>query len=312
MKKGIHPEYVEAHVRCTCGNEFTTRSTKPELHVEICSECHPFYTGKQKLVDTGGRVERFQRRAAKRQSLRQLSRTSLPTTMGDPGGIPGRLMSADPTTPATDRQRRPEPSVRGEAADGRLMPAKDAPIGGQAVLEGVMMRGVSHLGGRGARARTSSPPERASANGAANGDHHLVEEAEVALEAAATTVAGVGPASGNGAVGADGDEPLGADRGPPRVLRVRDEAAAALPAADRARRGGAVESLKIGMKALGISANAQLDEPDEEIVGQDLGLHDLPVARVRDRPLLRPAGHRRELLEGRRRQLGRASWCSRS
>ena len=65
-KAGIHPEYVEAHVRCTCGNEFTTRSTKPELHVEICSNCHPFYTGKQKLVDTGGRVERFQRRAAKR------------------------------------------------------------------------------------------------------------------------------------------------------------------------------------------------------------------------------------------------------
>src|SRR5256885_17063284 len=67
MKADIHPEYVEAHVRCTCGNEFTTRSTKPELHVEICSNCHPFYTGKQKLVDTGGRVERVQRRAAKRQ-----------------------------------------------------------------------------------------------------------------------------------------------------------------------------------------------------------------------------------------------------
>ncbi len=66
MKTEIHPEYVEAHVRCTCGNEFTTRSTKPEIHVEICSNCHPFYTGRQKLVDTGGRVERFQRRAAKR------------------------------------------------------------------------------------------------------------------------------------------------------------------------------------------------------------------------------------------------------
>ncbi len=65
VKTEVHPEYVEAHVRCTCGNEFTTRSTKPELHVEICSKCHPFYTGKQKLVDTGGRVERFRRRAAK-------------------------------------------------------------------------------------------------------------------------------------------------------------------------------------------------------------------------------------------------------
>ena len=64
MKTDIHPEYVEAHVRCTCGNEFTTRSTQDEIHVEICSNCHPFYTGKQKLVDTGGRVERFQRRAA--------------------------------------------------------------------------------------------------------------------------------------------------------------------------------------------------------------------------------------------------------
>ena len=67
MKQAIHPEYVEAHVRCTCGNEFTTRSTKGELHVEICSNCHPFYTGRQKLVDTGGRVERFKRRAARRR-----------------------------------------------------------------------------------------------------------------------------------------------------------------------------------------------------------------------------------------------------
>jgi large subunit ribosomal protein L31 len=65
MKEKIHPRYVEAHVRCTCGNEFTTRSTREELHVEVCSNCHPFYTGRQKLVDTGGRVERFQRRVAK-------------------------------------------------------------------------------------------------------------------------------------------------------------------------------------------------------------------------------------------------------
>jgi large subunit ribosomal protein L31 len=65
MKQGIHPEYVEARVTCTCGNHFVTRSTKPEIHVEICSSCHPFYTGRQKLVDTGGRVERFQRRVAK-------------------------------------------------------------------------------------------------------------------------------------------------------------------------------------------------------------------------------------------------------
>ena len=65
MKTGIHPEYVLAHVRCSCGNEFETRSTQAELHVEICSACHPFYTGKQKLMDSGGRVERFQRRLEK-------------------------------------------------------------------------------------------------------------------------------------------------------------------------------------------------------------------------------------------------------
>jgi large subunit ribosomal protein L31 len=65
MKTDIHPRYVECKVHCSCGNEFVTRSTVPELRVELCSECHPFYTGKQKLVDTGGRVERFQRRYAK-------------------------------------------------------------------------------------------------------------------------------------------------------------------------------------------------------------------------------------------------------
>ncbi len=70
MKTEIHPEYVESHVRCTCGNEFVTRSTKGELHVEICSNCHPFYTGRQKLIDTGGRVERFQRRVAKGRQQR--------------------------------------------------------------------------------------------------------------------------------------------------------------------------------------------------------------------------------------------------
>ena len=93
MKADIHPEYVLATVHCGCGNTFVTRSTKPELHVEICSHCHPFYTGKQKLVDTGGRVERFQR----------------------------RLEKAERAARAPSRWRKP--------------------IGGQAVLEGVMMRG---------------------------------------------------------------------------------------------------------------------------------------------------------------------------
>ncbi len=67
MKQGIHPEYVVATVRCSCGETFTTRATVSELRVDICSKCHPFYTGKQKLVDTGGRVEKFERRYGKRK-----------------------------------------------------------------------------------------------------------------------------------------------------------------------------------------------------------------------------------------------------
>src|SRR3954469_9325279 len=104
MKADIHPEYVVAHVRCSCGNEFTTRSTKSELHVEICSECHPFYTGKQKLVDTGGRVERFQRRL-ERASARRGERRRLHCRQAEANRV--------------------------------------ATIGGQAVLEGVMMRSPS-------------------------------------------------------------------------------------------------------------------------------------------------------------------------
>ena len=62
MKADIHPEYVAATVRCACGNSFETRATKPDLHVEVCSACHPFFTGEQRIVDTAGRVERFRRR----------------------------------------------------------------------------------------------------------------------------------------------------------------------------------------------------------------------------------------------------------
>ena len=65
MKPNIHPELHEVTVHCQCGNEFQTRSTKKELRVETCSACHPFYTGKQKILDTGGRVARFERRYGK-------------------------------------------------------------------------------------------------------------------------------------------------------------------------------------------------------------------------------------------------------
>src|ERR1700749_3772577 len=125
MKTSIHPDYVEAHVRCTCGNEFTTRATRDEIHVEVCSNCHPFYTGRQKLVDTGGRVERFQRRMAKGR-LRQAQ-----AGKAKPAGA----------QPAAGRDAAPPPA----ASEGEQMVAqRDAPLGGQAVLEGVMMRGIAH------------------------------------------------------------------------------------------------------------------------------------------------------------------------
>jgi len=62
MKDGIHPKYIECTVSCACGERFNTRSTKPEIRVEVCSQCHPFYTGTQKIVDTEGRIERFMQR----------------------------------------------------------------------------------------------------------------------------------------------------------------------------------------------------------------------------------------------------------
>ena len=70
MKPDVHPAYVVTRVTCTCGNSFVTRSTAPggEIHADICSSCHPFYTGKQKILDTGGRVARFERRFGKQQS----------------------------------------------------------------------------------------------------------------------------------------------------------------------------------------------------------------------------------------------------
>jgi large subunit ribosomal protein L31 len=68
VKSGIHPEYVETQVSCSCGNQFTTHSTRKggSIHVEVCSNCHPFYTGKQKILDSGGRVARFEARYGKR------------------------------------------------------------------------------------------------------------------------------------------------------------------------------------------------------------------------------------------------------
>jgi large subunit ribosomal protein L31 len=76
MKDNIHPAYHQAVIRCACGNEIQTGSTKKEIRVEICSKCHPFYTGKQKLVDSAGRIERFRRKYEKYQQQQQATKES--------------------------------------------------------------------------------------------------------------------------------------------------------------------------------------------------------------------------------------------
>ena len=83
VKEGIHPKYTQVDVRCACGNMFKTRSTKPELHLEICSACHPFFTGRQKLIDTEGRVERFTKKygaqtSEQRKTAAQAAKASKP------------------------------------------------------------------------------------------------------------------------------------------------------------------------------------------------------------------------------------------
>ena len=76
MKADLHPEYVESTIRCACGNEIKTRSTKPTMLIGICNECHPVYTGQQKFVDTGGRVDKFQQRLAKTKAAREAAKES--------------------------------------------------------------------------------------------------------------------------------------------------------------------------------------------------------------------------------------------
>ena len=88
MKTDIHPTYELVTVHCSCGNDFQTRSTKGDINVEICAECHPFYTGKQKLMDTGGRVERFRRRAAQAQAQAQAKAQKAPAAPTAPAAEP--------------------------------------------------------------------------------------------------------------------------------------------------------------------------------------------------------------------------------
>jgi len=122
MKADIHPKYVECTVRCSCGNTFTTRSVVPEINTQICSQCHPFFTGKQKFVDSAGRVEKFMRRYGKTAGEPTVAETpaaAAPSAEAPPAASAEPAETSDVAPPAVE----PQPPAE-EAADA---PAEDAP-----------------------------------------------------------------------------------------------------------------------------------------------------------------------------------------
>jgi large subunit ribosomal protein L31 len=96
MKEGIHPEYHASRVVCACGNSFTTRSTKGDMQIDVCSACHPFYTGTQKLIDTAGRVDRFRKRYEKKAAM------AATAAAGRPAAAPAAAPPAAPPAPPAE------------------------------------------------------------------------------------------------------------------------------------------------------------------------------------------------------------------
>jgi large subunit ribosomal protein L31 len=109
VKAGIHPKYVDATVTCACGNTWTTRSTRAQLRTDVCSKCHPFYTGEQRIVDTAGRVERFMQRMQRAQT----------------GTTPTQRPAAPPPTPV--RAAKPAPPAQPPATLETLLDENPAP-----------------------------------------------------------------------------------------------------------------------------------------------------------------------------------------
>jgi large subunit ribosomal protein L31 len=114
MKKGIHPEYQEATVKCVCGNEFKTRSTLKEINVEICSACHPFFTGQQKLVDSAGRVERFMKKYGREYAARGTERAATGAGQGPAEASPGSIRGEEKPVDEIRVEEKPVEDVRKE------------------------------------------------------------------------------------------------------------------------------------------------------------------------------------------------------
>ncbi len=119
MKTDIHPDYMDCEVRCGCGERFTTRATTATIRVEVCSKCHPFYTGKQKLVDSAGRVEKFQKRWGKHMEERRAAIAGSPAADPQAADEPAEATEpaeADESAEATEPAEAAEPAEPAEPA----------------------------------------------------------------------------------------------------------------------------------------------------------------------------------------------------
>ena len=133
MKQGIHPDYVECTVKCSCGNTFVTRSTKPELKIDICNKCHPFYTGTQKLIDTGGRVQRFADRfgsAKEKVAEREAAKKAAKAAEGEGAKAAGSgdAAKAAEGAPAADAAPADDRAAKMEAKLAAMDPEKAAKV----------------------------------------------------------------------------------------------------------------------------------------------------------------------------------------
>ena len=139
MKPGIHPKYVEAAVVCACGNTFTTRSTKSSLRTDLCSVCHPFYTGEQRIVDTAGQVERFMRRVetASAGTARPSKRKQRMAARAAEREALQRQQAEALATPDDETETDAQVAARADGPDGAVAPAIPTPVQPDAAEGGV-------------------------------------------------------------------------------------------------------------------------------------------------------------------------------
>ena len=133
MKQGIHPEYMDCTVKCTCGNTFVTRSTKPELKIDICNACHPFFTGTQKLIDTGGRVQRFADKfgsasaaVAEREAAKKAAKAAAAAELEAKKQAERAAKAAEKAARAAEYAKKAEAAAAKAAAEEAAAPAEEA------------------------------------------------------------------------------------------------------------------------------------------------------------------------------------------